>query len=104
MHGPPVSNSPHLPQIRGGLQGRHQVRHSFQRLPQAIGNAPKTPLALQNEVVWCCLPVTTTMSPEAIHDPSIPDPLHVLNEKLDLECTRLRETRLSPELSTASLE
>ena len=54
----------------------------------------QTPLALQNEVVWCCLPVTTTTSPEAVHDLSIPDPLHVLNGKLDLECIRLRETRL----------
>ena len=40
---------------------------------------------------------------EAARNLSILDLLRVLNEKLDLECTRLRETRLPPVVSTASL-
>jgi hypothetical protein len=36
------------------------------------------------------------MSLEATHDLSITDLLHVLSEKLALECTKLRETALPP--------
>jgi hypothetical protein len=44
--------------------------------------------ASRNEVVWCCLPATTSQSVavEAIHDLSVVD--LVLSEKLDLECAR----------------
>ena len=44
------------------------------------------------------------MSSEAAHDLSISDLLRLLNEKLSLECVRLRETRLPPVISTVSLE
>ena len=44
------------------------------------------------------------MSLETAHDLSISDLLCVLNEKLGLECTRLRETPLPPAFSTAELE
>ena len=38
------------------------------------------------------------MSLEATRDLSFTDLLRVLSDKLDLECTRLRETALSPKL------
>jgi hypothetical protein len=44
------------------------------------------------------------MSLEAVRDFSIIDLLRALSEKLDLECTRLRETRLAPAVSPALLE
>ena len=44
-----------------------------------------------------------TMPLEAARDLSIPDLLHVLREKLSLECARLREAGLAPVFSTASL-
>jgi len=46
----------------------------------------------------------TIMSLETARDLSIPDLLRVLNEKLDLEYTRLRGTPLPPTVSVASLE
>ena len=46
----------------------------------------------------------TVMSLEAARNLSIPDLLRVLNEKLGLECARLRETPLPPVVSAASLE
>jgi len=63
---------------------------------------------LPNEVVWCCLSTRSThpitMSLEAARDFSIPDLLHVLNEKIGLEFTTLRNTSLPPAVSAASLE
>ena len=48
---------------------------------------------------------TTTIMPlEAACDLSISDLLHLLKEKLDLECTRLQESPLPPLAATASLE
>lgn len=44
------------------------------------------------------------MALEAARDLSVQDLLRVLNEKLGLECTRLRETPLPPVVSAASLE
>ena len=44
------------------------------------------------------------MSLEAARDLSIPDLLRVLNEKLGLQFTTLRNTPLPPAVSTASLE
>ena len=46
----------------------------------------------------------TVMSLEAARNLSISDLLHLLNEKLGLEYTRLRETHLPPVTSAASLE
>jgi len=42
--------------------------------------------------------------PGAVYDLSIPDLLHLLNEKITLECTRVREIGPPPAVSTASLE
>lgn len=58
---------------------------------------------------WVTLPTTvqrqfTTMSSQAAHDLSISELLRVLNDKLGLEYTRIRETGLSPAVSTSSLE
>lgn len=47
---------------------------------------------------------STAMSLEAARDLSISELLRVLNEKLDLECTRLRDAPFSLVSSTASLE
>jgi hypothetical protein len=44
------------------------------------------------------------MSLEAARDLSVTDLLHMLCEKLEQEYTRLRETRLPPALSAASVE
>lgn len=45
------------------------------------------------------------MSPlESASDLSISDLIRVLNEKLGLACTKLRETSLPPSLSSTSLE
>ena len=44
------------------------------------------------------------MLPEAVRDLSSFELLRALNEKLDLECTRLRETRPSPTTLAASVE
>ena len=44
------------------------------------------------------------MSLEITRDLSLPDLLHMLNEKLGLECTRLRDTALLPAAFTVSLE
>ena len=44
------------------------------------------------------------MSLEAARGLTIPELLRVLNEKLGLECTRLRELPSPPDFSTASLE
>jgi len=44
------------------------------------------------------------MSLEAAHNLSIPELLRVLNEKLGLESSRLRETCLPPIVSIASLK
>ena len=44
------------------------------------------------------------MSLEAVRDLSIPDLLRVLNEKIGLEFTTLRNTSLPPAVSAASLE
>jgi hypothetical protein len=41
---------------------------------------------------------------EAARDLSIADLLHVLSEKLGLECTKLQDTPLPPAVSPASLE
>ena len=41
---------------------------------------------------------------EVARNLSIPDLLYVLGGKLDRECTRLRETRLPPVISAASME
>jgi hypothetical protein len=49
-------------------------------------------------------PTPTAMSSAVGHDLSIPDLLHLLNEKLDLERTKLREAFLPPAVSAASLE
>ena len=61
-----------------------------------------------NEVVWCCLPARSThpiaMSLEAARDLSIPDLVRVLNEKIDLGFTTLRNTSLPSAASAASLE
>ena len=59
-------------------------------------------------VVWCCLPARSThsitMSLEATRDLSIPDLIRVLNEKIGLEFTMLRNTSLPPAVSARSLE
>ena len=44
------------------------------------------------------------MSVDAAKDLSISDLLRLLGEKLDVECIKLRETRLSPTLPTTSLK
>jgi len=44
------------------------------------------------------------MSLEAARSLSIPDLLRVMNERIDLECANLRETRLPPVASIALLE
>ena len=44
------------------------------------------------------------MSLETARDLSLPDLLHMLNEKLDLERTRLRDIPLPSAVSVASLE
>ena len=63
---------------------------------------------LLNEVVWCCLPARSThpitMSLEAARDLSIPDLLRVLNQKISLEFTTLRNALPSPAVSAGSLE
>ena len=43
------------------------------------------------------------MSLESARDLSLPDHLRVLNDKLGLECTRLRETGIPPATPTAPL-
>ena len=54
--------------------------------------------------VLVTLLAVTIMSLEAARDLSIPDLLRLLNEKLGLECTRLREIPLPPLASVASSE
>ena len=45
------------------------------------------------------------MPPDAALNPSVPELLHALNEKLGLECTKAREIRLPPvPASITSLE
>ena len=44
---------------------------------------------------------TTVMSLETVRDLSVPDLLHILSEKLNMECMRMR---LSPAMSVALLE
>ena len=44
------------------------------------------------------------MSSQAAYDLSIPELLHVLNERLDFEYARVRDIRLPPAVSVASLE
>ena len=46
----------------------------------------------------------TIMSLDTARGLSIPDLLRLLNDKLGLECTRLQETPLSLQVTTASLE
>ena len=49
-------------------------------------------------------PSVTTMPLQTTCDLSVLELLRLLNEKLGLRCTRLRETRISPAISAASLE
>ena len=46
----------------------------------------------------------TTMPLKITNDLSVLELLRLLNEKLGLECTRLREIRVSPAISVTSLE
>jgi len=60
-------------------------------------------------VSWITLPATpfvapTIMSLEAARNLSIPDLIHVLNEKLNLEWSSLLQTPLPPSVSLASVD
>jgi hypothetical protein len=44
------------------------------------------------------------MSSEAILNLSIPDLIHMLDERLGLECAKLQDTSLPPAMGSASLE
>ena len=86
-----------------------QIIHELRNLIRTMNIHVSSPIDLGLSDGCVTLPVTllvtTIMSKlKAARDLSIPDLLRLLNEKLGLECTRLRETPLPPLASVASSE
>lgn len=109
----------HLPQIVGGRKfDEFNSRHpsgTGERKPERAGGGMKFSHCTELFLPPRCTCVrsryrlhfwagTTTMSLEAARDLSIEDLLHVLNEKIGLECTRVLGIPLPPVFPPASLD